>query len=115
MITRTTLTLFTASLAILAISCWSSKKAVDARPVSYEQDVFPIMQARCTPCHFPEKGKKKMLDTYQATRDNINDIITRVTLPQEHREFMPYKLKKEPLSDSMVNVLISWKEQGFPR
>lgn len=97
------------------MSCWGSKKMTDGPAVSFQNDVYPIMEARCTPCHFPEKGKKLPLHTYDACRKNIRDIINRVTLPQDHRKFMPYKLKKEPLSDSMVIVLRQWKDQRFPR
>jgi len=115
MLQRTIQTLLVVGSTILALSCWTSKKATGSEEVSYSRDVYPILVDRCTPCHFPEKGKKKMLDTYEAARNNINDIIERVSLPQDHREFMPYKLKKAPLTDSMVNVLVQWKDQGFPK
>src|SRR5688572_31638954 len=45
--------------------------------VTYTADVAPIIQDRCTPCHFPETGKKKFLDTYAAARDNIDSILVR--------------------------------------
>ena len=45
--------------------------------------------------------------------ENIDDIIRRVKLPHDHPEFMPFKSKKEPLSDSLINVLVVWKEQGM--
>jgi hypothetical protein len=79
----------------------------------YTTDVAPIIQDRCTPCHFPESGKKKFLDTYNAVSTNIDDIIYRVDLPPDHPKFMPFKSKKEPLSDSLVNVLKLWKEGGM--
>lgn len=82
--------------------------------VTYATDVAPIIQDRCTPCHFPETGKKKFLDTYVAARDNIDSILYRVQLPKDHPKFMPFKSKKEPLSDSLINVLKLWKAQEFP-
>lgn len=82
--------------------------------VTYAADVAPIIQDRCTPCHFPETGKKKFLDTYVAARDNIDSILYRVQLPKDHPKFMPFKSKKEPLSDSLINVLKLWKAQEFP-
>ena len=82
--------------------------------VTYSADVAPIIQERCTPCHFPESGKKKFLDTYAAARDNIDSILYRVQLPKDHPKFMPFKSKKEPLSDSLINVLKLWKAQEFP-
>jgi hypothetical protein len=101
--------------------CSTSKSAAagkkDAEPVagySYSKDVAPIMQARCTPCHFPDGGKKKFLDTHAAVSANIDDIIRRVELPMDSSEFMPFKSKKPPLSDSLINVLKVWKETGMP-
>ncbi len=99
--------------------CSSPKVAVKAAEpvqpaITYMKDIAPIMQARCTPCHFPEQGKKKFLDTYAATRDNIDDIINRVELPQSDPKFMPFKNKKEPLSDSLVMVFKQWKELNMP-
>ena len=82
--------------------------------ISYVADVAPILQTRCTPCHFPDQGKKKFLDTYVAARDNIDSIVARVELPISHPKFMPFKSKKEPLSDSLINVLKLWKTQNFP-
>ena len=31
--------------------------------VTYEKDIQPIIVNRCTPCHFPEKGNKKFLNS----------------------------------------------------
>ena len=94
--------------------CTSTKKAVSAAAITYQKDILPIMQARCTPCHFPEQGKKKFLDTYGATRDNIDEILTRVQLPVTDEKFMPFKSKKAPLSDSLIMVIKQWKMQGMP-
>ena len=82
--------------------------------VTYVADIEPIIKERCTPCHFPESGKKKFLDTYAAARDNIDSILFRVQLPTTHPKFMPFKSKKEPLSDSLITVLKNWKAQDFP-
>jgi len=81
--------------------------------VSYVTDVAPILQERCTPCHYPG-GKKKFLDTYAAVSENIDDIIYRVELPVDADGFMPFKSKKAPLSDSLIHVLKVWKSQKFP-
>ena len=79
----------------------------------YVTDVAPIIKDRCTPCHFPESGKKKQLDSYTAVSTNIDDILTRVQLPHTDPKFMPFKSKKEPLSDSLVMVIKLWKEGGM--
>lgn len=88
----------------------------DAPPVvvvSYAKDVAPILIDRCTPCHFPDGGKKKFLDTYTAVSTNIDDIIYRIELPADSSKFMPFKSKKPPLSDSLIQVFKLWKETGM--
>jgi len=51
--------------------------------VSYADHIVPLMENSCTPCHYPEKGKKKLLNTYEATVETIDDIIYRVALPKD--------------------------------
>lgn len=82
--------------------------------VSWAKDISPVMQMRCTPCHYPETGKKKLLNTYEATAESIDDILMRIQLPHDDPKFMPFKSKKEPLSDSLIQVFILWKEQKMP-
>ena len=96
--------------------CTTSKKTLSKKkrpPVSYATDVSPIIQSHCTPCHFPDGGKKKFLDTYAAVSTNIDAMLFRVQLPRDSIRFMPWKSKKEPLSDSLIQVLKLWKEQGM--
>jgi thioredoxin-related protein len=83
--------------------------------VSYENQILPIMVESCTPCHFPDQGKKKFLDTYAATKSNIQDILMRVELPSDDPKFMPFKSKKPALTAEQVNMLKSWVAQGFPK
>lgn len=103
------------SLAVLQ-NCGSSKKATKtAMVVSFDKDVLPILQSRCTPCHFPPDGRKKPLNTYDAVKTNISDMVARVKLPQSNDKFMPWKGKKPALSDSMVTVLEEWQKQNMPQ
>ena len=96
-------------------NCGSSKKATAAAPaaLSFENDVIGIMKTSCTPCHFPPDGRKEPLDSYDAVSKNIGEIIERVKLPQSDMKFMPFRNKKPALSDSLINVLVQWKEQGM--
>ena len=95
--------------------CTTTKNAAGKmQTVSYKADVAPILQERCTPCHFPDGGKRRFLDTYLAVQNNFDSIIYRVELPPDHPDFMPFKSKKPPLSDSLINVLKTWREQDFP-
>lgn len=89
-------------------------KTTDSILVSYKKDVVPVLQTSCTPCHFPPKGRKEPLDSYEAVKNQISEIIKRVKLPKEHRKFMPYESKKPVLNDSLIAVLDTWKKQNMP-
>jgi hypothetical protein len=103
------------SLAIMQ-NCSSGKKASKSVVVvSFAKDVLPIMQASCTPCHFPPDGRKQPLNTYDAVKNNFTDIVARVKLPQNDDRFMPFKNKKPALSDSLINVLEQWQKQNMPQ
>lgn len=112
--------LLIALVSVFALQfCSTSKNAAANKKkkvpmLSWQTDISPVMQVRCTPCHFPETGKKKFLDTYTATRDNIDSILYRIQLTPDNPKFMPWKSKKEPLSDSLIQVFKLWKEQQMP-
>ncbi|MEZ4918118.1 MAG: hypothetical protein R2792_03340 [Saprospiraceae bacterium] len=123
MITRKTQTLLTLVLLVLFTSyCKQAQKTAETPTppvppeelVSYAADIKPIMDASCTPCHYPEKGRKKMLDTYAATKDNAGEILKRVQLPADDIEFMPFKSKKTPLTEEQIALFKKWARQGMP-
>ena len=91
----------------------SGRKKMEVKTVSYSTDVAPIIESHCTPCHFPDGGKKKFLDTYAAVSNNIDDILHRVQLPGDSTHFMPFKHKKPALTDSLIQVLQVWKDTGM--
>lgn len=95
--------------------CKSSQKTTSKkREISYTQNIAPIMERSCTPCHFPEEGKKKMLNTYGAVKENIEDILRRVQLADTDKEYMPFKSKKPGLSTEEINLLKTWVMQKMP-
>lgn len=95
--------------------CKSSQKATSKKNViSYTQNIAPIIENSCTPCHFPEQGKKKMLNTYDAVKENIEDILRRVQLADTDKEFMPFKSKKPALSNEQIELLKGWVKQKMP-
>lgn len=99
--------------AMMVQACIATQKAAVEPTVSYQTDLLPIMQASCTPCHFPENGRKKMLDTYEATKENIDDIISRIELPVDNEKFMPFKSKRAPLTVAEINLFKTWVAQGM--
>ena len=106
-------------ISIVALSfCKTSKKAVAGKnmkeaTVYYDTDIAPILVGHCSPCHFPPQGQKLPLNTYTAVHDNVDYILSRVQLPHDDPKFMPFKMKKEPLSDSLIAVIKLWKEEGM--
>jgi hypothetical protein len=106
-------------IMILFQYCKPSQQASTSTPtpvkvtVFYEKDIKPIMLVSCTPCHFPEQGKKKMLDTYASTKENINDIITRIQLPVEDEKYMPFRSKRPALTTAQIQLFQDWVKQGM--
>jgi uncharacterized membrane protein len=111
------LLLVVAALAIVLQVCKPTQTATVAEPVvlvSYEKDIRPLMLERCTPCHFPETGKKKMLDTYVAAKADVNEIVARIKLSPEADGFMPFKSKKPALTEAEIQLFKNWLSQGMP-
>lgn len=97
-------------------NCSSSKKASKAKvaTVSYQKEVMPIIQASCTPCHFPPDGNKTPFNSYDAVKGHIGDMIARVKLPVTDAKFMPFKSKKPALTTDQIALLEEWQKQNMP-
>lgn len=110
-------TLTITALFLLAAAfqfCNSSKKATAAAAPTFSNDIMPIMQASCTPCHFPPDGRKLPLNTLAAVKENIDHVLERVKLPKEDRRFMPMMNKKPALTAAQITILEQWKAAGMP-
>ena len=111
--------LIVVSIGLLLLQCKSAKTPVteavnpDEPVVSYEKDLKPIMVRSCTPCHFPDKGRKEMLDTYAATKQHIKAIIARVELAPDDVKYMPFKSKREALTQEEIELFKTWLRQGM--
>jgi hypothetical protein len=91
----------------------------------FQDAVMPIIQSKCASCHNKEKKKGELLLTsYDEifaggksgqgfTPGNLatSEIFRRITLPQDHKEFMPGGGKK-PLTEAQVAILEWWIETG---
>jgi 3-hydroxy-3-methylglutaryl CoA synthase len=107
--------LFVLGLVSLSIAgCAMMQKSSSANAsVSYTEHIEPIMRAKCTPCHYPDKGKVDMLDTYTAVRKHINDILYRIQLAPTDFDYMPYNQKKPAVTEAEIALFQQWKAEGF--
>lgn len=103
-------------IASLFQFCKSSKGATSNSKeikISYVKSIAPIIERSCSPCHFPEKGKKKWLNTYDAVKSNIEDMLTRVQLNMTDDKYMPFKSKKPALTEEEITLLKKWVAQNM--
>jgi len=120
--------IFMILVVLLIANCTSTKKVAETQNdankavvdmkktvVSYEKDISPIMVRSCAPCHYPAEGKKKFLDTYATTAENVQDILYRVSVAPNHPDYMPFKSKKDPFSPAEVKLLKEWIAQNMPQ
>jgi hypothetical protein len=99
-------------MAFVLTFCTSSRNAKKKVPkITYMANVQPIMVANCSPCHMPPEGNKKPYNTYALVKDDVDEIIRRVSLNPGERGFMPMRHPK--LSDSTINVFVQWKADGL--
>lgn len=90
------------------------KKEYDGPRVTYNDDIVPLMQRSCSPCHYPAKsGRKEPLDNYAAVKDHAAEILERVQLPETSLKFMPYEKKRQPLSAEEIELFKNWARGGF--
>ena len=92
--------------------CSSARKAQKAAPkLSYATDVQNLVSTHCSPCHVGANAKQKKLDSYDAAKTNIDDIIRRIRLNPTDRGFMPFRHPKLP--DSTIQVFVTWRNDGL--
>jgi hypothetical protein len=109
------------SLSVIVLAACHHKKpqteptanaTTNPSAVSYAVSVKSIVASNCSPCHIPAQGgNKKALDTYDALKANINDVIRRIELNPTDMGFMPFKHPK--LSDSTIAVFKQWRDSGM--
>ncbi len=110
--------LFISTLLIAAvISCAphisSSASPARVKPdahAMYISDINPIIQAKCTPCHIPEKGGfKASFAGFDSAAKYINASVVRVQLKPEDPHFMPFRSKRPALTEQEINMFKTWQ------
>ena len=100
---------------ILIIACSRKNTAsTSIQKITYSKDVMPILQASCTPCHFPSQGGRvASFDGYDATKIHLDQMITRVQLDSTNPKFMPFKHKRPSLTPAQIDTLKRWGSDGY--
>jgi len=99
--------------------------AQEAEPSFFAARVEPVLDRHCVACHGPEKQKAELrLDTFEQTMRGSDagevvkpgdlkssELFRRITLPDDHEEFMPAD-GKPPLTADEVRILELWIGSG---
>lgn len=86
----------------------------DGPKVTYAENIAPIMERSCAPCHYPSMdGNKHPLDTYEEVKEEFEDVVYRVSLPADHFRHMPFKGKKPDFTPEEIEMLKNWARGGF--
>lgn len=93
--------------------CSSTKQVATptAPVVSFTNNVHPLIQSNCAPCHIAGQGKAKPLNNYAAAKDEIGEMISRVKRAPNDKGFMP--MRHDKLPDSTIAVLERWRQGGL--
>ncbi|WP_228451893.1 c-type cytochrome [Chryseobacterium sp. G0186] len=78
-------------------------------PVTYTNDVKPIIENNCVGCH-SAGGFIVPLTTYDQVKNNITGILDRIQRPNGDPGKMP---KGGSLSTAQINTFIKWKADGL--
>lgn len=102
-----------AVFVIILSNCHASKKAAaaSAHKLNYEANIKTLITDKCSPCHIPARGgNKKAFDTYEAAKENIDSMVSRIERSPGEKGFMPFK--KSKLSDSAIAVFKQWRAEA---
>lgn len=101
--------------------------AAAADAPDFDTEVWPILKQSCVRCHGhkKQKGELRLDSLAAATADgesgkpalvpgdpDASEMIARVTLPQDHEDYMP--AKGDPLTAAEVDTLTRWVAAGAP-
>ncbi|HAO45310.1 MAG TPA: hypothetical protein DCQ97_00185 [Chitinophagaceae bacterium] len=101
-----------ASCAKKTAPATSAAEPPKAKATSFTAEVSPLLQAKCTPCHFPSKGGNKAnFETYATASKFGAAMLERVQKNPGERGFMPMRNPK--LSDTEIATLKKWVEGGM--
>ena len=96
-------------------------QAQESAPVTFTQDVAPILQRSCQVCHRENNMAPMSLMTYEETRPWARSIKNKVVA----REMPPWHIDQKvgvkefkddrSLSDTEIAMIVGWVDNGAPR
>src|SRR4051812_47737203 len=87
----------------------TAKPKADANAL-YISDIKPVLEIKCSPCHFPDKGGfKASLASYDSASKYIVDMVRRVQLNPTDHDYMPFKGKRAPLTPTEIASFKAWQ------
>lgn len=88
------------------------KEAPKPKATSYTVEVLPLLQAKCSPCHFPSKGGNKAnFETFASASKFGAAMLDRIQKNPGDRGFMPMRNPK--LSDAEIATVKKWIDGGM--
>lgn len=78
---------------------------------TYQGTILPLLQAKCSPCHFPSKGGNKAnYENFAIAQKNAAGMVFRIQLNPTDHGFMPARNPK--LSPEEIEVFKKWVADG---
>jgi uncharacterized membrane protein len=112
LLTLTTVIVFAACSKKANPAKTTASEAPKVKSVTYNADVMPLLQAKCSPCHIPSKGGNKAnFENYESAKKYAVEILPRIQLNPGDRGFMPMRNPKLP--EDEIAKLKQWIDQGL--
>jgi uncharacterized membrane protein len=112
---KTKLFILTALLAVVIFNACNKDEDSSAGKVTFNKDVKPIFEAKCSPCHLPgavgDSASINKWNNYTTAKNHIDTILIAVKLNPGESGFMPYNRTKLP--SETIAVLDQWLADGL--
>ncbi|MEP7238366.1 MAG: hypothetical protein ABI685_10890 [Ferruginibacter sp.] len=111
---KTLAVLMLAAITIFAACSKKSNAGKTAKviPTTFNVDISPLVQAKCTPCHIASKGGRKGdFENYESAKRYAAEMMDRVVLNPGQRGFMPQKHEK--LAEAEIALIKKWIDGGL--
>ena len=106
------LSLFAVALQFIPLN------AQEAKTVSFERDIKPILENHCINCHGPELEEGTRLDIREDALDYIevgdpeNSPFYEQLISEDEEELMPPPDEENPLSEEQIALVKTWISEG---